>query len=128
MTHPLTAELCSTLQHVVNTKMSEVCVSVSHNWKDITQDWASQDYVRIMKLRKVPMSLPFQISVLLTNVGKYLHQDVQIKKPRDRCTLTGIVFDLHGNILLRSMFLQVSLKAHAFCGAFRVLQLCFSCS
>lgn len=58
--------------------MSEVRVSVEHNYKDVKQLWSSQDYVRNTKVRKVPTAFLYKMSALLTNFRVCLYNGGQI--------------------------------------------------
>ena len=78
MIRPFTRGVCSEQEAAFNTMMSEVRVSVEHNYKDVKQLWTSQDYLRNMKVLKAPIALLYKMSALLTNFRVCLYSGGQI--------------------------------------------------
>ena len=56
----LTAE-----QKSFNEKMSSVRISVEHNYKDLKQNWPSQDFARKLHVRQAPIGLLYKSCALL---------------------------------------------------------------
>lgn len=78
MQRPYTRGVCSAQETAFNTQMSEVRVSVEHNYKDLKQLWNSQDFARKIKVRQSPVALLYKMSALLTNFRVCLYQGGQI--------------------------------------------------
>lgn len=64
---PFIGEELSEDQVQSNGQMSSLRESVEHNYKDIKQQWVSQDFPRNLKVRQSPISLLYKASAVLWN-------------------------------------------------------------
>lgn len=78
MKRPFTRGVCSEVESAFNTRMSEVRVSVEHNYKDLKQLWSIQDFARNLKVRQAPIALLYKMAALLTNLRLCLYRGGQI--------------------------------------------------
>lgn len=78
---------CNGEQNDFNRRMSAVRVSVEHTYKDLKQQWQSQDYPRNLKVRKSPVGLLYRSAALLWNFrtcfygGGQVEQSFMVKPP-----------------------------------------------
>lgn len=64
---PYFRDLATPSQMAFNSSMSAVRIAVEHNYKDLKQNWTSQDFSRNLKVRKAPIALLYRASALLLN-------------------------------------------------------------
>ena len=58
---------CNEEHKVFNRQMSSVLVCVEHSYKDLKQQFISQDFSRNLKVRQSPIALQYKASALLWN-------------------------------------------------------------
>ena len=61
-------------QLIYNKDMSAVREAVEWTYKDLKQIWTSQDFKRLLRVRKSPLALLYKAAALLWNVRVCLHQ------------------------------------------------------
>lgn len=85
--------VCTDVQKLFSTQMSSVRVSVEHNYKDLKQQWISQDFARNLMVRNRPsdyFTRParcFGILVLACTKVVRLEKDTKLLLPTSRITL-----------------------------------------
>lgn len=79
MQRPFQHGLCSAQEAIFNAAMSAVRVTVEHSYKDIKKYWTSQDFARMLKVRKAPISLLYRSSCLLFNIRTCLYGGGQVQ-------------------------------------------------
>lgn len=62
-----------------NSNMSSVRVSVEWNYKEFKQNWASNDFPHMLKVRQSPISLLYISSALFMNVRTCLYKEGQVE-------------------------------------------------
>lgn len=75
---PYCAMGASVEQMAFNAAMSSVRVAVEWNYKDLKQVWATNDYARLLKVRKAPVAILYKASALLLNMRTCLYKGGQV--------------------------------------------------
>ena len=70
--------IATTEQKHFNALMSRVRVSVEQSYKDVKQQWISQDFPRNLKVHQSPISLLYRASVLLLNFRTCFYKGGQV--------------------------------------------------
>lgn len=65
-------------QRQFNQGMSSVRVSVEHNYKDLKQQWSSQDYARKLMVRKCPIALSYKACAIMWNIRTCFYRSGQV--------------------------------------------------
>lgn len=73
-------EMITIEQRIFSGSISAVPTSAVHNFKDLKQDWISQDFSRNLKVRKDPIDLLYKASALLLNFHMYIYGVRQIQE------------------------------------------------
>lgn len=89
---PFTAANLSPQQLDFNGIMSSLRESVEHNYKDLKQNFVSQDFPRNLKARQAPISLMYKASAILWNLRVCAYKSGQVA---DRFGIDPPTFDLY---------------------------------
>lgn len=77
---PFIGAALSEEQEKFNTFMSSLRQSVEHHYKDLKQQWVSQDFPRSLRGRKAPTALLYKASAILWNIRVCAYITGQVTK------------------------------------------------
>ena len=75
---PFCTVVATPAQLQFNRDMARVRVAVEWNYKDLKQQWSTNDYPRMLRLRKAPVSVLYVASALLWNFRTCLYKGGQV--------------------------------------------------